>query len=86
VFGLALATEHLLGVGQRRIGENLEGDAAAERLLLDLVDDANAAAADLTEDAAVAYASEARYFALCGQFWITVSPCRLRHHPSAPRT
>ena len=41
-------------VGQGRIGQDLERDASAERLLLGLVDDAHAAPADLAEDAVVA--------------------------------
>ena len=51
---LALEAEDLLGVGERRVGEDLQCDASAERLLLGLVDDAHAAPADLAEDAVVA--------------------------------
>ena len=51
---LPLEPQHLLGVGEGRIGEDLQGHASAERLLLGLVDDAHAAAADLAEDAVVA--------------------------------
>ena len=51
---LPLEPQHLLGVGQGRVGEDLQGHAPAERLLLGLVDHAHAAAADLAEDAVVA--------------------------------
>ena len=42
------------GRSERRAGQDLQGHAAAERLLLGLVDDAHAAPADLAEDAVVA--------------------------------
>ena len=68
---LPLEPQHLLRVGQRRIGEDLQGHAAAERLLLGLVDDAHAAAADLAEDAVVAQLLQRRGVAVgapVGQF------------------
>ncbi len=51
---LALEPQDLLGIGEGRIGEDLERDAPAKRLLLGLVDHAHAAAADLAEDAVIA--------------------------------
>ena len=51
---LPLEPQHLLGVGQGRIGQDLQRHAPAERLLLGLVDHAHAAPADLAEDAVVA--------------------------------
>ena len=51
---LPLEPQHLLGVGQGRIGQDLQRHAPAERLLLGLVDDAHAAPADLAEDPVVA--------------------------------
>ena len=57
---LPLETEHLLGVGESRLGQNLEGNPPAERLLLGLVDDPHAAPADLAEDAVVAQPRQPR--------------------------
>ncbi len=51
---LTLEPAHLLGVEQRPGREHLRGHAAAQRLLLGLVDHAHAAAADLAEDPVVA--------------------------------
>jgi hypothetical protein len=50
--GLRLAVEagHALGIEERGRGQDLERDAAAERLLLGLVDDAHPAPADLADD------------------------------------
>ncbi len=58
--GLALEAEHLLRVGQGRIGQDLERDASAQRLLLGLVDDPHAAAAHLAEDAVIAQSLQPR--------------------------
>ena len=52
--GLAVEPADLLGGPGDARGQHLQGDVPAERLLLGLVDDAHAAAADLAEDAVVA--------------------------------
>ena len=52
--GLAVEAADLLGVEQGRRAQDLQRHATAERLLLGLVDDAHAAAADLAEDAEIA--------------------------------
>src|SRR5262249_24907728 len=54
--GLRLAVKALQvrRAGQARLGQDLEGDVPAERLLHRLVDDAHAAPADLPQDAVVA--------------------------------
>ena len=51
---LALKADLRRGVARARPGQHLEGDAPAQGLLLGLVDDAHAAAADLAQDAVVA--------------------------------
>ena len=58
--GLSLKTQDLIGVGQRRVRQDLEGNPPAQRLLLGLVDDAHAAAADFAEDAVVAQTLQPR--------------------------
>ena len=52
--GLDLEPLALLGVDRRREREDLQGDPAAQRDLLGLVDDAHAPPPDLAEDAVVA--------------------------------
>ena len=53
-FCLTLKSDLRRGISRARSGQHLEGDAPAQGLLLGLVDDAHAAAADLAEDAVVA--------------------------------
>jgi hypothetical protein len=53
-FRLALEALLLLGIQHRLDGQHLEGNVAAQRFLLGLVDDAHAASANLAQDAEVA--------------------------------
>ena len=57
---LPLEPQHLLGVGESRIGQDLEGDPPAQRLLLGLVDHPHAAPADLAENPVVAQSLQPR--------------------------
>ena len=57
---LPLEPQHLLGVGESRIGQNLEGDPPTQRLLLGLVDDPHAAPADLAKNPVVAQSLQPR--------------------------
>ena len=57
---LALGTRSRLASSSSACRQHLQGDVPAQRVLLGLVDDAHAAAADLAEDAVVAQLPQRR--------------------------